>query len=148
MMLYPAMSELLKQVPSRYQLVNVGAARARKIAARAEREGLMLEEKPVSIAVQEIADGKLDESKTYALAGINYTLRNLGDGFAMFDGAELIKDYVSEDYLVMSTYAMTFGGVDAEGLPHLSSANSVLAEYPGYLLDYENPYGAGRISIL
>ena len=90
----------------------------------------------------------LDESKTYALAGMNYTLRNLGDGFAMFDGAELIKDYVSEDYLVMSTYAMSFGGVDAEGLPHLSSANSVLAEYPGYLLDYENPYGAGRISIL
>ena len=90
----------------------------------------------------------LDENKTYALAGMNYTLRKLGDGFAMFDGAELIKDYVSEDYLVMSTYAMTFGGVDAEGLPHLSSANSVLAEYPGYLLDYENPYGAGRISIL
>ena len=90
----------------------------------------------------------LDENKTYALAGMNYTLRNLGDGFAMFDGAELIKDYVSEDYLVMSTYAMTFGGVDAEGLPHLSSANSVLAEYSGYLLDYENPYGAGRISIL
>ena len=52
MMLYPAMSELLKQVPSRYQLVNVVAARARKIAARAEREGLMLEDKPVSIAVQ------------------------------------------------------------------------------------------------
>ena len=90
----------------------------------------------------------LDLAKTYALAGMNYTLRNLGDGFAMFDGAELIKDYVSEDYLVMSTYAMTFGGVDAEGLPHLSSANSVLAEYPGYLLDYENPYGAGRVSIL
>ena len=90
----------------------------------------------------------LDPGATYALAGMNYTLRNLGDGFAMFDGAELIKDYVSEDYLVMSTYAMTFGGVDAEGLPHLSSANSVLAEYPGYLLDYENPYGAGRISIL
>ena len=33
----------------------------------------------------------LDESKTYALAGMNYTLRNLGDGFAMFDGAELIR---------------------------------------------------------
>ena len=90
----------------------------------------------------------LDPAKTYALAGMNYTLRNLGDGFAMFDGAELIKDYVSEDYLVMSTYAMTFGGVDAAGLPHLSSANSVLAEYPGYLLNYENPYGAGRITIL
>ncbi len=90
----------------------------------------------------------LDPAKTYALAGMNYTLRNLGDGFAMFDGAELIKDYVSEDYLVMSTYAMSFGGVDGEGLPHLSTANSPLADYPGYLLDYEDPYGAGRISIL
>ncbi len=90
----------------------------------------------------------LDPGATYALAGMNYTLRNLGDGFAMFDGAELIKDYVSEDYLVMSTYAMTFDGADAAGLPHLSSANSPLAAYPGYLLNYEQPYGAGRIAIL
>ena len=90
----------------------------------------------------------LDPAATYALAGMNYTLRNLGDGFAMFDGAELIKDYVSEDYLVMATYAMTFDGVDAAGLPHLSSANSPLAAYPGYLLNYEQPYGAGRITIL
>lgn len=90
----------------------------------------------------------LNEAATYALAGMNYTLRNLGDGFAMFDGAELIKDYVAEDYLVMSTYAMSFGGVDAEGLSHISSANSPLASYSGYLLNYEDPYGAGRISIL
>ena len=90
----------------------------------------------------------LDPGATYALAGMNYTLRNLGDGFAMFDGAELIKDYVSEDYLVMATYAMIFDGADAEGLPHLSSANSPLAAYPGYLLNYEQPYGAGRITIL
>ena len=90
----------------------------------------------------------LDPGATYALAGMNYTLRNLGDGFAMFDGAELIKDYVSEDYLVMSTYTMIFDGADAAGLPHLSSANSPLAAYPGYLLNYEQPYGAGRITIL
>lgn len=90
----------------------------------------------------------LDPGATYALAGMNYTLRNLGDGFAMFDGAELIKDYVSEDYLVMATYAMSFDGADAAGLPHLSSANSPLAAYPGYLLNYEQPYGAGRITIL
>ena len=90
----------------------------------------------------------LDPGATYALAGMNYTLRNLGDGFAMFDGAELIKDYVSEDYLVMSTYAMTFDGADAAGLPHLSSANSPLAAYPGYLLNYEQPYGAGRIQMI
>ena len=30
----------------------------------------------------------LDPNATYALAGMNYTLRNLGDGFAMFDGAD------------------------------------------------------------
>ena len=59
MMLYPAMSELLKQVPSRYKLVNVVAARARQIAAEAEAEEIMLEDKPVSIAIQEIAKGKL-----------------------------------------------------------------------------------------
>ena len=90
----------------------------------------------------------LDPNATYALAGMNYTLRNLGDGFAMFDGATLIKDYVSEDYLVMSSYAAMFGGVDANGLPHLASANSPLADYPGYLLNYEDPYGAGRIQMI
>ena len=51
------LNELLEQVPSRYQLVNVVAARARKIAAKAEREDLMLEDKPVSIAIREIAEG-------------------------------------------------------------------------------------------
>ena len=58
MMLYPAMKDLLEQVPSRYQLVNVVAARARKIANTAEQEGVMLEDKPVSIAIREIAVGK------------------------------------------------------------------------------------------
>ena len=90
----------------------------------------------------------LDPNATYALAGMNYTLRNLGDGFAMFDGAELIKDYVSEDYLVMSSYAAMFGGVDENGLPHLTSANSPLADYTGYLINYEDPYGAGRIQMI
>ena len=59
MMLYPAMSDLLKQIPSRYKLVNVVAARARQISAEAENEEIMLEDKPVSIAIREIAEGKL-----------------------------------------------------------------------------------------
>lgn len=59
MMLYPAMNKLLKQVPSRYQLVNVVAARARQIAAEAEEQGIALEDKPVSIAIREVAEGKL-----------------------------------------------------------------------------------------
>ena len=44
----------------------------------------------------------------------------------------------------MSTYAMIFDAVN--DMPVLSSANSPLASYPGYLLNYENPYGAGRTS--
>ncbi len=61
MMLYPAMKDLLKKVPSRYQLVNVVACRAREIANEAELAGEPLEEKSVSIAIREVADGKLDE---------------------------------------------------------------------------------------
>lgn len=90
----------------------------------------------------------IDPEEDYALAGMNYTLRKLGDGFAMFEGATLIKDYVSEDYLVMASYATMFDGIDGNGLPHLNSANSPLADYAGYLLDYEDPHGAGRITIL
>lgn len=61
MMLYPAMKDLLEQVPSRYQLVNVVAQRARKIADSAEENGIPLEDKPVSMAIQDVADGKLSE---------------------------------------------------------------------------------------
>jgi len=59
MMLYPAMKDLLDQVPSRYQLVNVVAQRARCIADAAEESGTPLEDKPVSIAIQDVADGKV-----------------------------------------------------------------------------------------
>ena len=58
-MLYPPMSDLLKNIPSRYLLVNVVARRARKIAEEAEARGEMLEDKPVTLAIREVADGKL-----------------------------------------------------------------------------------------
>ena len=58
MMLKPAMNELLVQVPSRYMLVNVVAQRARQIASEAEEEGISLEDKPVSLALREVAEGK------------------------------------------------------------------------------------------
>ena len=60
MMLYPAMKDLLNKVPSRYELVNVVASRARQIASEAEMAGEPLTEKPVSIAIQEVAEGKLE----------------------------------------------------------------------------------------
>ena len=60
MMLYPPMKDLLEQVPSRYELVNVVACRARQIASDAESSGIPLEDKPVSIAIREIAQGKTE----------------------------------------------------------------------------------------
>ena len=60
MMLYPAMKDLLEKVPSRYELVNVVACKARRIARDAEMAGEPLAEKPVSIAIQAVANGELD----------------------------------------------------------------------------------------
>lgn len=58
-MLYPPVADLLKNVSSRYLLVNVVAQRARKIAEEAERQQEELTEKPVTLAIWEVADGKL-----------------------------------------------------------------------------------------
>lgn len=61
-MLYPPMSDLLENVNSRYLLVNVIARRARQVSIEAEKMGEPLSEKPVSIAIGEIAEGKLTAS--------------------------------------------------------------------------------------
>ena len=60
MMLEPPMKKLLEQVPSRYMLVNVVAQRARQVASGAEGAGIPLDDKPVTIAIREVADGKLE----------------------------------------------------------------------------------------
>ena len=60
MMLYPAMNVLTSYVPNRYMLVNVVARRARQIAEAAEEVGETLNEKPVTIAINEVAAGKLE----------------------------------------------------------------------------------------
>ena len=52
----------------------------------------------------------LDLDAKYNLAGYNYTLRDLGDGFAMFDGAVNVIDYVMEDYMVLANYVKSFEG--------------------------------------
>ena len=58
-MLYPPVAELLEHVDSRYLLVNVVAHRARQIAAEAAAFQEELPEKPVTLAIEEVADGKL-----------------------------------------------------------------------------------------
>lgn len=82
----------------------------------------------------------LDLEAHYNLAGYNYTLRDLGDGFNMFDGAVNVLDYVMEDYMVLANYVQAFeGGV-------VEASNSPLAEkYEGLLLDYSTVDGSGRI---
>ena len=82
----------------------------------------------------------LNLSAKYNLAGYNYTLRDLGDGFAMFDGAVNVLDYVSEDYMVLANYVKGFeGGV-------VGATNSPLkAKYSNLLVDYGTVNGSGRI---
>ena len=58
-MLYPPVADLLKNVDSRYLLVNVVAQRARQIASAAEEAQEDLSEKPVTMAIKEVAAGQL-----------------------------------------------------------------------------------------
>ena len=62
MMLYPAVSELKTHIPNRYMLVNVVARRARQIAETYENAHEPLEEKPVTLAIHEVAEGGMDQS--------------------------------------------------------------------------------------
>ena len=85
----------------------------------------------------------LDLAGSYNLAGYNYTLRDLGDGFAMFDGAVNVLDYVMEDYMVLANYVQAFEGgvVEATNSP-------LMAKYPGLTVDYGTTNGSGRIEVL
>ena len=59
MMLYPPMADLVEKVGSRYLLVNLVARRARQISSSAEENGDILDQKPVSTAIDEVYTGKL-----------------------------------------------------------------------------------------
>jgi len=84
----------------------------------------------------------LDLTAEYNLAGYNYTLRDLGDGFNMFDGAVNVLDYVMVDYTVLANYIHGFEGGE------VADTNSpLLAKYPGMLLDYGTVNGSGRITV-
>ena len=57
----------------------------------------------------------LDLNAKYNLAGYNYTLRDMGDGFAAFEGAVNVLDYVMEDYMVLANYVQSFEGGKVTG---------------------------------
>ncbi len=63
----------------------------------------------------------LDLNAKYNMAGYNYTLRDLGDGFAMFAGAVNVLDYVMEDYMVLANYVQSFPA-GKDGLPVVAGA--------------------------
>ena len=84
----------------------------------------------------------VDLNKNYTLVGVDYTLRNFGDGYKMFSDGKLVKDYCNEDYMVAVKYCEAFTNKT------INTNNSPLHTYKGYLLDYENPYGAGRITFV
>lgn len=79
----------------------------------------------------------MDLNATYHLAGHNYTLRDLGDGFAMFEGAVNILDYVAEDYMVLASYVQSFPVDPETGLPVISADSA-----------YSDVNGSGRITVL
>ena len=79
----------------------------------------------------------LDLTEEYHLAGYNYTLRDLGGGFAMLNGAVNVLDYVAEDYLVLANYIQSFPFSEATGLPTIAEASG-----------YGNVTGSGRITIV
>ena len=81
----------------------------------------------------------LDLNAKYNLAGYNYTLRDLGDGFAMFAGAVNVKDFVMEDYMVLANYVKSFAKVSNK---HEIIANSTAVPYGS---DYSTVNGSGRI---
>ena len=85
----------------------------------------------------------LDLNAKYNLAGYNYTLRDLGGGFAMLDGAVNVLDYVAEDYMVLANYISGF-----ENSIVKASNSPLLAKYPNLLLDYSDVNGSGRIELV
>lgn len=87
----------------------------------------------------------IDLNKEYQLGGINYILRNDGNGLCMFAGDKLTVDYVGQDYVILAEYIKNF--TKDGDYPRINTKNSPLSDYKGYLIDYENPFGAGRIDI-
>ena len=64
MMNQPPLNELLSKVDCRYTLVVEVAKRARQLVDHARPLVESASNKPVTIAVQEIAEGKIDYSRT------------------------------------------------------------------------------------
>ncbi len=83
----------------------------------------------------------LDLNKEYVVGSTNYILRNMGHGLSMTKDGEVVLDYCDEDYMVLAQYVQAFKD------NVVNSANSPLSSYENYPINYENLYGAERITI-
>ena len=93
----------------------------------ADDDGMFVEHKgKYRVQNVEVAGEPLDLKKTYTLASHNYMLFDHGDGYTMFDGAEVLQDSVMLDNQVLLNYI-----------------TEVLEGEIGE--DYADPYGQGRI---
>ena len=63
MMVKPSVAELLEKIDDRYSLVIATAKRARQIASGSEKLTDVDEEAPVTVAANEIAEGKVQIEK-------------------------------------------------------------------------------------
>lgn len=79
----------------------------------------------------------LDLTAEYHLAGYNYTLRDMGGGFAMLNGAVNVLDYVAEDYMVLANYIQSFPVDETTELPTIVKGSG-----------YDEVTGSGRITII
>ena len=79
----------------------------------------------------------LDLTAEYHLAGYNYTLRDMGGGFAMLNGAVNVLDYVAEDYMVLANYIQSFPVDETTGLPTITKESG-----------YSEVTGSGRITVV
>ncbi|MBQ7244221.1 MAG: bifunctional metallophosphatase/5'-nucleotidase [Bacilli bacterium] len=83
-----------------------------------------------------------DEEKEYLVGGINYLLKNSGNGLSMFRDSENVLDYIGADYVVLAEYMKAFQN------GHVNNANAPMKAHQNYLYDYENPMGSNRITFL
>ena len=60
-MLNPAIGKLINTYENRYDLVIDVAKRARMISKRAQEQEIILTEKPVTLAMEELAEEKFDK---------------------------------------------------------------------------------------
>ena len=75
-----------------------------------------------------VGDQDLDPEKTYTVCGTEYVLLDKGDGYSMFDGAEVLNRNLKTDLQIIVDYISDLGGVIGE--------------------QYADPYGQGRIVIV